>query len=66
MSTREEFEEAYRKWRSARDAHDETMQQAMQGAPMHWPTVHEQIKEMDRLHAVWREKSIPFVHWKRA
>lgn len=66
MGTQEEFQEAYRKWRAARDAYDETMRQAMEGVPMSWPEMLEQIKEMDRLHAVWREKSIPFVHWKRA
>jgi hypothetical protein len=66
MANREEFDAAYTAWRAARDQHDQEMRAAMNGEPTDWPAMHEKIKELDRLHADWMEKSKPFVRWKGA
>jgi|KBSMisStandDraft_5_1062788.scaffolds.fasta_scaffold3356691_1 hypothetical protein len=64
QATQEEFQAAYGAWRAATEKYDRTMADAMAGVPTDWPSMHTQIKELERLHQDWLIKSKPFVRWK--
>lgn len=65
MTTRAEYLAAYDAWKTAARAHEAKMDAAVEGAAVDWHFVRQEIKELQRLHEDWMEKSKPFVHWRR-
>lgn len=61
MVTRREFHAAYDAWKAATNEHKQMMTRVMEGESLNADRMHQQLAEIDRLHADWMRKAEPFV-----